>query len=66
MCFGLAPGFIVREDLDAELEDALAARDAETAETESTPAFAKDSPAAGEALTGEQARETPGDGAGPK
>jgi len=57
MCFGLAPGFVVEEDLEATLEDALAARE-DGEGSEAAPSFAKDEPADGDALTGDAARRT--------
>jgi len=68
MCFGLAPGFIVQDDLEAEFEELLAEAkaEAETDPKRDTPSFATDEAAAGEALTGSEGTETTGFGGSPK
>jgi hypothetical protein len=70
MCFGLAPGFILREELDGDLEEALAeaaeGREVADEATEGSPSFATDEPATGEALTGSEAEETTEFGGTPK
>ena len=65
MCFGLAPGFILREELDGDLEEALEQATAEEADAD-TPSFAREEAAGGEALTGSEAEETTGFGGSPK
>jgi hypothetical protein len=65
MCFGLAPGFIVEEDLEATLEDALAAQEGGEDSDAAAPSFAEDEPADGAALTGDAARGPDRHGGGP-
>jgi hypothetical protein len=52
MCHGLAPGFILRDEIAEELLEE-AREDAETETTaDETPAFASDDAPAGDAITG--------------
>jgi hypothetical protein len=53
MCHGLAPGFILRDEIAEELlKEAAEQADSETAETDGTPSFATETEAAGDAITG--------------
>ncbi|RXK48658.1 hypothetical protein [Halorientalis pallida] len=52
MCHGLAPGFILRDEIAEELlEEAREQAETETT-TEETPSFATDDEPAGDAITG--------------
>jgi len=52
MCHGLAPGFILRDEIAEELlKEAREAAETETP-TEGTPSFATDGEPAGDAITG--------------
>lgn len=57
MCFGLAPGFVLRDEIAEELLEEYDGETSTTAyaddiETETTPSFATEGDAEAEALTG--------------
>ncbi len=66
MCHGLAPGFILRDEIAEELlEDAR--EDAETdASSDETPSFATEDEAAGDAITGGATDQSDQPTGGPK
>lgn len=57
MCFSLAPGYVLKDDIARELVEEFEEQQAESDDGRSaeTPSFASDDEAAGAALTGEVA-----------
>ena len=52
MCHGIAPGFVLRDEIAEELLKEVRADDESDATTDGTPSFASEGGPAGEAITG--------------
>ena len=52
MCHGIAPGFVLRDEIAEELLKEVRADDESDTKTDGTPSFASEGEPAGEAITG--------------
>ena len=67
MCFGLAPGFVLRDEIADELLNEMEENgDSAADSTESTPAFAREGEPRGDAITGGAADESERPTGGPR